>query len=586
MTTEHDMEPGFDSLGLSEPVLRALRDIGYEAPSPVQAQTIPHLLEGRDIIGQAQTGTGKTAAFALPLLTRLDPREGRTRVLVLVPTRELAIQVSEAFRKYAAYLPGFHVLPLYGGQGYGDQLRMLKRGAHVVVATPGRLCDHLRRGTLTLDGLDCLVIDEADEMLRMGFIEEVEWILEQTTPGRQIALFSATMPAAIRRIATRHLDNPIEISIAARTATASTIRQRYWMVSGLHKLDALTRILEGEPFECMIIFVRTKTATLELADKLEARGFSAVALNGDIPQAQRESTIEKLRNGDIDILVATDVAARGLDVARISHVVNYDIPHDTESYIHRIGRTGRAGRPGEAILFVSPRERRMLLAIEKATRQKITLMDLPTREAINNIRVARFKDRIRETLAVEDLGVYMQVIEEFRRENNVPAIEIAAALARMVQGENDLLLAAEARTADEDEPPAALPERVADSGVFRTYRLDVGAEHGATTTAIVGAVANEGGLVGAQIRRLRVGPTESHVDLPEPLPAVVLRRLTRARVAGRPLALEPRDIAPAEPPRASKAPKGGAAFRKFQQSGTRKDSARLDKKKNKKPMGW
>jgi ATP-dependent RNA helicase DeaD len=586
MTTEHDMEPGFDSLGLSEPVLRALRDIGYEAPSPVQAQTIPHLLEGRDIIGQAQTGTGKTAAFALPLLTRLDPREGRTRVLVLVPTRELAIQVSEAFRKYAAYLPGFHVLPLYGGQGYGDQLRMLKRGAHVVVATPGRLCDHLRRGTLTLDGLDCLVIDEADEMLRMGFIEEVEWILEQTTPGRQIALFSATMPAAIRRIATRHLDNPIEISIAARTATASTIRQRYWMVSGLHKLDALTRILEGEPFECMIIFVRTKTATLELADKLEARGFSAVALNGDIPQAQRESTIEKLRNGDIDILVATDVAARGLDVARISHVVNYDIPHDTESYIHRIGRTGRAGRPGEAILFVSPRERRMLLAIEKATRQKITLMDLPTREAINNIRVARFKDRIRETLAVEDLGVYMQVIEEFRRENNVPAIEIAAALARMVQGENDLLLAAEARTADEDEPPAALPERVADSGVFRTYRLDVGAEHGATTTAIVGAVANEGGLVGAQIRRLRVGPTESHVDLPEPLPAAVLRRLTRARVAGRPLALEPRDIAPAEPPRASKAPKGGAAFRKFQQSGTRKDSARLDKKKNKKPMGW
>ena len=355
----------FQQLALSEPILKALNDVGYETPSPIQAETIPLLLSGRDVLGQAQTGTGKTAAFALPALSNIDVNQRDPQILVLAPTRELAIQVAEAFHKYAKHIKGFNVLPIYGGQEYGGQIRSLKRGVHAVVGTPGRVMDHIRKGTLNLDGLKTLVLDEADEMLRMGFIDDVEWILEQTPKTRQIALFSATMPTQVRRIATAHLTNPAEITIKMKTATANLIRQRFWPVSGMHKLDALTRILEAETFDGMIIFVRTRIATVEVAEKLSARGFAASALNGDIPQAQRERTVDQLKKGKLDILVATDVAARGLDVERISHVVNYDIPHDTEAYIHRIGRTGRAGREGDAILFVAPRERRMLNAIER-----------------------------------------------------------------------------------------------------------------------------------------------------------------------------------------------------------------------------
>src|SRR6185295_2323714 len=372
----------FGELGLSAPVLRVLADVGYELPTPIQEATIPRLLAGEDLLGQAQTGTGKTAAFALPILSKLGPATSKPQALVLTPTRELAIQVAEAFQRYAAHIPGFHVLPIYGGQAYGGQLAGLRRGVHVVVGTPGRVIDHLERGTLDLSGLTTLVLDEADEMLRMGFIDDVESILKRTPPGRQIALFSATLPAPIRKIARDHLRTPAEITIRGKTATANNIRQRFWLVSGVHKLDALTRILEAEPFEAMIVFARTKLAVAELAERVEARGFAAAPIHGDMKQAEREKTIARLKDGQLDILVATDVAARGLDVDRISHVLNYDIPSDPEAYVHRIGRTGRAGRSGEAILFITPRERHLLSAIERATRQPIQAMELPTVEAV------------------------------------------------------------------------------------------------------------------------------------------------------------------------------------------------------------
>ncbi len=380
----------FQDLGLSAPLLKAVDEVGYEAPSSIQAAAIPPLLAGRDLLGQAQTGTGKTAAFALPLLSKLD-LDPHLQVLVLTPTRELALQVAEAMQTYARHLKGFHVLPIYGGADMGAQLRQLQRGVHAVVGTPGRVQDHLRRGTLKLDRLTAVVLDEADEMLRMGFLEEVEAILEHTPAEKQVALFSATLPEPIKRVARRYLRDPVEVKIATRTATVATVTQRYWPVTGVHKLDALTRILEVEDFDGMLIFVRTKVTTVELAEKLEARGFACSALNGDMNQALRERAVERLRKGQLDIVVATDVAARGLDVERISHVVNYDMPNDVESYVHRIGRTGRAGREGVAILFVAPREQHALRAIEKATRQAIDRMSLPTREDITGKRIAAFR---------------------------------------------------------------------------------------------------------------------------------------------------------------------------------------------------
>lgn len=431
---------GFLELGLTENVVQALRDVGYEAPTPIQAATIPAILAGSDVLGQAQTGTGKTGAFALPVLSKIDVNRPQTQAMVLVPTRELAIQVAEAFQRYATHMKGFHVLPIYGGQSYTPQLKGLKRGAHVIVGTPGRVMDHMKRGTLPLDALNFLVLDEADEMLQMGFIDAIEWILEQSPPTRQIALFSATVPPAIRRIAQRHQRSPKEITIRSKTSTAPNIRQRYWLVSGMHKLDALTRILEVETFDAMLVFVRTKLETVELSERLEARGFEAAPLNGDIPQQQRERTIAALKSGKVDIVVATDVAARGLDVERISHVVNYDVPYDSESYIHRIGRTGRAGRSGEAILFIAPRERNMLRIIERATRQQITQMNLPSVAAVNEQRVARFKQRIADTLADGETEAFRTIVEEFQAEHDVSAIDVAAALASLLQGSTPLLL--------------------------------------------------------------------------------------------------------------------------------------------------
>jgi ATP-dependent RNA helicase DeaD len=532
----------FRDLNLPDTLLAALDKAGYETPTPIQTQAIPHLLKGLDLLGHAPTGTGKTAAFALPLLARLDIKRQQVQVMVLTPTRELAIQVAEAFQGYASHIKDFHVLPVYGGQDYTGQIRQLKRGVHVVVGTPGRVMDHMRKGTLKLDALQALVLDEADEMLRMGFIDDVEWILEQTPKQRQMALFSATMPKEIERIARAHLRNPQEISIKAKTATAETIRQRYWLVSGLHKLDALTRILEVEPFDGLLMFVRTKTATTELAEKLEARGYAAAALNGDMVQKQREQMVERLKKGSLDILVATDVAARGLDVDRISHVVNYDIPYDTEAYIHRIGRTGRAGRQGDAILFVAPREQRMLGAIEKATRQKIERLELPSTEMVNNKRIADFKQSISDTLAAGELEFMQGLLEQYQQEHDVPALEIAAALAKMTIGDRQLLLKPEkerpAHTASDSKPRKQRGERSTTKPQTRPakgmerFRIEVGHMHDVKPGNIVGAIANEAGLDGEHIGHIDIHNEFSLVDLPRGMPNEVMQDLRKARVCG------------------------------------------------------
>ena len=532
--TKSDAKTGtssFRDLGLSAPLIKVLDEIGYETPTPIQSQAIPHLMNGRDILGHAPTGTGKTAAFALPLLSKIDVDNKSVQVLTLTPTRELAIQVAEAYQHYASQIKGFHVLPIYGGQEYGGQIRQLKRGVQVVVGTPGRLMDHMRKGTLKLGNLKAVVLDEADEMLRMGFIEEVEWILQQTPDKRQMALFSATMPKQVEKIARRYLNDPQEISIKARTATAETIRQRYWQVSGFHKLDALTRILEVEPFDAILMFVRTKTATTELAEKLEARGYAAAAMNGDMIQKQREQMVERLKKGSLDILVATDVAARGLDVQRISHVINYDVPYDTEAYIHRIGRTGRAGRSGEAILFVAPRERRMLAAIERATRQKIEQMVLPTTETVNNKRIADFKQKITDTLAVGELGFMQGLVEQYRQEHDVPAVEIAAALAKMSIGEKSMLLGPDKGRDKGKSKLGIKPVRDAESGAER-FRIEVGHVHGVKPGNIVGAIANESGLDGEHIGSIEIEAEYSLVDLPAGIPKDVFEDLKKTRICG------------------------------------------------------
>jgi ATP-dependent RNA helicase DeaD len=592
----------FRDLALSEPVLRALTDVGYEAPSPIQAATIPVLLSGKDMLGQAQTGTGKTAAFALPALSRIDLSKHEPQVLVLVPTRELALQVSEAFLKYAAHIKGFHVLPIYGGQSYTPQLNALRRGVHVVVGTPGRVIDHMNRGTLKLSGLTLLVLDEADEMLQMGFVDAVESVLEQTPPERQVALFSATMAAPIRRIAAKHLRSPVEVTIKSKTSTATNIRQRYWMVSGMQKLDALTRILEAETFDGMLVFTRTKQSTVELAEKLEARGFAAAPLNGDIPQPQRERTVQRLKAGQIDILVATDVAARGLDVERIGHVVNYDVPYDTESYVHRIGRTGRAGRKGEAILFVAPRERNMLRAIERATRQVIEPMNLPTVDAVNALRIAKFKLRVTESLGDAQFKVFRPMVEQLEAETGLPLLDIAAALAGLAQGATPLLLGGrnefagghgdaptafapttarepefETRAARSTEPPRPQPDRVraerpraapdkahgarlrpesaresrprAAGGLMETFRIEVGEVHGIKPSNVVGAIANEAGIEGVHIGRVDIREDHSFVDLPEGMPKEIFKMLQKVLVAGRELRIAKVSEKPPKPPR-------------------------------------
>lgn len=528
--------PTFDELELDARVFSALTELGYETPSDIQSETIPSLLQGRDVTGQAQTGTGKTAAFALPILSRIElDKKQKPQALVLAPTRELAIQVAEAFRTYASHLPGLRVLPIYGGQSYGPQLGGLREGAHIVVGTPGRLIDHLDRGSLDLSGISHLVLDEADEMLRMGFIEDVERILKSAPTDRQVALFSATMPNAVRKISQSYLNNPVEIAVRSATKTGANIRQRYWPVRGVRKLDALARLLEVEPIDAAIVFARTKQLTEELTEQLRVRGFNAAAINGDIAQAQRERTIDQLRQGRVDILVATDVAARGLDVDRVSHVLNYDAPHDSESYVHRIGRTGRAGRSGEAILFVTSRERQLLRSIERATGQSIERMDLPTIEAVNERRLERFRQRITDTLENGDLEVFEQLVRDYEQSSEVPAARVAAALASMTQGDRPLLLQPEPEP--ENNKPKRNGSRSSDfssnDSETAMFRVEVGRRNRVTPSALVGALANEGGLSSKRIGHIDIRDEHSLVELPAELSEDLLHKLRKTQVAGR-----------------------------------------------------
>ncbi|MET0293139.1 MAG: DEAD/DEAH box helicase [Steroidobacteraceae bacterium] len=583
MTTDQAPVP-FSDLGLSEAVVRAVTSIGYESASPIQAATIPALMAGEDVLGQAQTGTGKTAAFALPILSRLDMKQRVPQALVLVPTRELAIQVAEAFQKYAAGQHAFHVLPIYGGQSYVPQLNALRRGPQVIVGTPGRIIDHLERGTLQLDSIRMVVLDEADEMLAMGFADAMEAILSQTPDEKQVALFSATMAPNIRRIAQTHLKKPREVVIKGKSATAANIKQSYWMVSGLHKLDALTRIVEVAEFDAMLVFVRTKQSTVDLAERLQARGFAAVALNGDIQQSMREKTVAQLKAGKIDILVATDVAARGLDVERITHVVNFDVPYDTESYVHRIGRTGRAGRSGEAILFIAPRERNLLRLIERATRQTIEPLSIPTVDDVNKSRLAKFKARIGEALAGGGPSeFYRKAVQEVALETGADLLNVAAAIATLVEGGAPVQSSApqegyappprsfdneaesaprERRPQREFEPAEPLPEvpeggyAFEDDGQQTVWRLSVGRRHGAQPGHIVGAIANEAKLQGPQINGVDIRAEYTLVRLPAALPEAVIARLSKVRIRGQELALQASNLPPrTEKPRGHR--KGG-----------------------------
>ncbi|MFT5697508.1 MAG: ATP-dependent RNA helicase DeaD [Desulforhopalus sp.] len=550
MSTEHKSAPAsFSDLGLPDHLIQAITKLGYTTPTPIQEEMIPHVLEGRDVVGQAQTGTGKTAAFALPLLAKIKSNGPRNpQVLVLAPTRELAIQVADSFSDYSKHIKDLNVLPIFGGQDYNIQLRQLQRGCQIVVGTPGRVMDHIRRGSLKMDSIHSLVLDEADEMLRMGFLDDVEWILEKLPNRKQTALFSATMPGNIRKIAQKYLSDPVEITIKSKSMTANTVQQRCLVTSGgfAGKVDALSKVLESETFDGVLIFVRTKLQTVELSEKIGAMGYTTTALNGDIQQSQRLRTIEQLKAKNIDILVATDVAARGLDVERISHVINFDIPFDTEAYVHRIGRTGRAGRTGHAILFVNPRERSMLRTIERATKQKIQMMELPTVADINVIRVQDFKNRISATLQ-EDTSFYEKLIGDYLQETDADISQVTAALALLVQGKKPLLLAEDKRPRYQKEHEKSFESKKAkqprraktnnvqlppDEGLER-FRIEAGNTHGVKAGNIVGAIANEADINSKYIGRISIYDDYSTVDLPFGMPAKTLGLLRNARVGSR-----------------------------------------------------
>lgn len=556
-----EIETSFNDLGLSAPLLKALNDLGYEKPSPIQAACIPQLLDGRDVLGMAQTGSGKTAAFALPLLNNIDPASATPQVLVLAPTRELAVQVAEACSEYAKYLPEVRVLALYGGQRYDVQLRALRQGPQIVVGTPGRLLDHLNRGTLKLNNLKGLVLDEADEMLRMGFIDDVETIMAEIPAEHQTALFSATMPEPIRRITRRFMKNPHEVRIQSTVKTAPDISQSYWTVYGARKNEALVRFLESEDFDAAIIFVRTKNATLEVAEALERSGYNCAALNGDMNQALREQTLERLKDGRLDILIATDVAARGLDVERISLVVNYDIPMDAESYVHRIGRTGRAGRAGRALLFVENRERRLLRNIERTMKLTIPEVDLPTGELLAKRRLAQFALRVNQQLESSDLDQYRALLTKLQPADEQDIETLAAALLKMAQGERPLIVPPEApmarrpkrefRERDErggdrrdsrrserqgDERPARRERR--DVGEMDLYRIEVGRNDGIEVRHIVGAIANEGDISSRYIGNIKLFDDHSTIELPKGMPKELLQHFTRTRVLNKPMNMQ------------------------------------------------
>ena len=555
----------FQTLGISAPVLKAVQNLGYEQPSPIQAQSIPILLGGKNLLGTAQTGTGKTAAFALPLLSNIDPQQKTPQILVLTPTRELAIQVAEAFQSYAKHIKGFNVLPIYGGADIGGQLRGLKRGAQVVVGTPGRMLDHLKRKSLNLSQVKSLVLDEADEMLRMGFIDDVETILSKTPAESQRALFSATMPAAIKRVADKYLGDAQQVRIQSKTQTVERIKQQYITVKAHQKMDALTRVLEVEQFDGMIIFVRTKSSTVDIADRLQARGFSSAALNGDLSQAIRERTIGKLKRGQIDVVVATDVAARGLDVERISHVINFDIPYDNESYVHRIGRTGRAGREGNAILFITPKETRLLRSIEKTTKSSITPLTMPSNAQVSDQRIQQFTEQLSKTLETPRLDKFREMIVKYVEENDLDMADVAAALTYENQKERPLFPKLDNIVAprqdnsgknrdrdgknkdrkgkdnfSKDRNPRTKSERVIrdeDGNVvpMLTYRLEVGKNDSVEPSNIVGAIANEADISSQYIGQIILHDEYSTVDLPDGMPDDIFKTLKKARVRSKAL---------------------------------------------------
>ena len=552
----------FLSLGISAPVLKAVQNLGYEQPSPIQAQSIPILLSGKNLLGTAQTGTGKTAAFALPLLSNIDPQQKTPQILVLTPTRELAIQVAEAFQSYAKHIKGFHVLPIYGGADIGGQLRGLKRGAQVVVGTPGRILDHLKRKSLNLSQVKSLILDEADEMLRMGFIDDVETILSKTPAESQRSLFSATMPAAIKRVADTYLGDAEQVRIKSKTQTVERIKQQYVTVKAHQKMDALTRVLEVEQFDGMIIFVRTKSSTLNIAERLEARGFSTAALNGDLTQALRERTISKLKRGQIDVVVATDVAARGLDVERISHVINFDIPYDNESYVHRIGRTGRAGREGKAILFITPKETRLLRSIEKTTKSTIAPLTMPSNAQVSDQRIQQFTEQLSKTLETPRLDKFREMIVKYVEENDLDMADVAAALTYENQKERPLfpkldnIVAPRQDNSGKDrdsnkrnrknkEPNQKNGKPQKSERIIRdedgnevpmvTYRLEVGKNDNVDPSNIVGAIANEADISSQYIGQIILHDQYSTVDLPDGMPDDIFKTLKKARVRSKAL---------------------------------------------------
>ncbi|HAT5305015.1 TPA: DEAD/DEAH family ATP-dependent RNA helicase [Salmonella enterica subsp. enterica serovar Typhimurium] len=556
-----EFETTFADLGLKAPILEALTDLGYEKPSPIQAECIPHLLGGRDVLGMAQTGSGKTAAFSLPLLNNLDPELKAPQILVLAPTRELAVQVAEAMTDFSKHMRGVNVVALYGGQRYDVQLRVLRQGPQIVVGTPGRLLDHLKRGTLDLSKLSGLVLDEADEMLRMGFIEDVETIMAQIPEGHQTALFSATMPEAIRRITRRFMKEPQEVRIQSSVTTRPDISQSYWTVWGMRKNEALVRFLEAEDFDAAIIFVRTKNATLEVAEALERSGYNSAALNGDMNQALREQTLERLKDGRLDILIATDVAARGLDVERISLVVNYDIPMDSESYVHRIGRTGRAGRAGRALLFVENRERRLLRNIERTMKLTIPEVELPNAELLGKRRLEKFAAKVQQQLESSDLDQYRALLAKIQPSAEGEELDLetlAAALLKMAQGERPLILPPDApmrpkrefrdrddrgpRDRNDRGPRGDREERPRrerrDVGDMQLYRIEVGRDDGVEVRHIVGAIANEGDISSRYIGNIKLFASHSTIELPKGMPGEVLQHFTRTRILNKPMNMQ------------------------------------------------
>ncbi len=563
---------GFADLGLCDELLQAVAATGYSEPSPIQAATIPHVLAGTDVLGQAQTGTGKTAAFALPTLQKIDAGSKVTQVLVLAPTRELAIQVAEAFKIYAKFSKKINILPVYGGADYRAQLQGLKRGAHIVVGTPGRVMDHIERGTLKLDNLNTLVLDEADEMLRMGFIDDVEWILSKSPADKQITLFSATMPRQIKQITEKYLVDEVVVKIASKTETAATVEQFHLGVQHKQKSAALRRILEIEDSDASIIFVNTKAATEELAEMLNRRGYRAAALNGDLQQKQRERVIEQVKSGLIDIILATDVAARGLDVERISHVINYDLPHDSESYVHRIGRTGRAGRSGKAILLVTPRERRAFGFIEKDTKTTIAAYAMPGIDEINLRRIEKFKQRILDESEHKKLGYLEELLVDMHKESDIDPFSMAAALASMVLGNTPLLLgkrdAVEVLDITKPSPRRSRENKRgkrkynADSprlpmAEMDCYRLAVGHADQVKPGHIVGAIANEADIEGQYIGPINIFATHTEVFLPKGMPKATFQDLKKTRVMGKTLAIALTKPSQTKPKCNNKFSKGG-----------------------------